>query len=655
MLLLSAFARAELPKLSILQSVPAQSVAVTTTLDLKSYIGYPGVTGQVVQFDTLLGKFNVELRADAAPTTVANFLSYVAEGRYNNTIIHRSTHLTSGANQILQGGGYTYEMPPSVVERKQAIALEYKLANERGTLAMARSSEQDSATSEWFFNVDDNSSVLDASNGGGYAVFGRVLGDGMSVVDALASLSVYDAGSPFSSLPLVDMAPGSTTISLENLVKVKSVRTLPVYPSATDSEAVVSFTASSGNPGLVSATLSGSSLILTPGAGSGATTITIASTDTNGATVETTFNVTVGPVAPAITLQPTSHSVPAGMPVVLRVAATGQPLTLQWKKDGVAIAGATNSTLLADGAGSYTAVVANGAGSVTSNVAVITPVAASNPGRLVNLSIRTDAGTGEKTLIVGFVVAGGAEDKPLLLRALGPTLGGLGVTNFLPDPSLQVLPSSGVVAASNQDWAGATEVSTIGSQVGATPLTSPISKDAALVFTTKAGVYTAQVLGAGTTSGVALAEIYDATAAESISASTPRLTNVSARAQVGTGEHILIAGFVISGETSRTVLIRGLGPALVPAGVNNALADPQLTLFPFSGPALASNDNWGGDATIKTVALAVGASTLPSDTSKDAALLVTLAPGVYTAQVSGVGGTTGVGLIEVYEVTTVAQ
>lgn len=152
--------------------------------------------------------------------------------------------------------------------------------------------------------------------------------------------------------------------------------------------------------------------------------------------------------------------------------------------------------------------------------------------------------------------------------------------------------------------------------------------------------------GADGNTGVALAEIYDATTG--FSSTTPRLTNVSARTQAGEGAGILIAGFTITGNNPKIVLIRAVGPTLGDFGVTGVLADPFLQLYRSgTSSAIAANDNW--EPTIRTIFSRVGAFNLPTG-SKDAVLLVTLPPGGYTAQVGGVGGTQGVALVEVYEV-----
>lgn len=155
-----------------------------------------------------------------------------------------------------------------------------------------------------------------------------------------------------------------------------------------------------------------------------------------------------------------------------------------------------------------------------------------------------------------------------------------------------------------------------------------------------------QVAAAAGAGGIALAEVYDATLPGAFEPSSPRLVNLSARTQVGTGANILIAGFTLGGATSKTVLIRAVGPGLAPFGVTGLLVDPKLDLYA-SSVLIATNDNWDGAATLGAAFAKVGAFALPA-TSRDAALLVTLAPGSYTAQVSGIANTTGIALVEVY-------
>jgi hypothetical protein len=170
------------------------------------------------------------------------------------------------------------------------------------------------------------------------------------------------------------------------------------------------------------------------------------------------------------------------------------------------------------------------------------------------------------------------------------------------------------------------------------------SRDAVLLSTLNSGAYTAHVRGK-TGVGVALAEVYDASTSE-----TARLVAISARTRAGTGAEVLIVGFVVAGNTPKRLLIRGIGPTLANYDVAGVLADPQLALYKQGSLApLQQNDNWGGDPALKAAFLDTGTSSL-DDSSKDAALLVTLDPGVYSAVLTGKGNTTGIALVEVYEV-----
>ncbi len=355
------------------------------------------------------------------------------------------------------------------------------------------------------------------------------------------------------------------------------------------------------------------------------------------------------PAPPVISAQPVSVSGVIGGGATFTVTASGSGNTYQWRRDNVALAGATSATLTLTNlapanAGSYTVVVTNSHGSVTSSAATLTLVSASNVGRLVNMSIRTNAGTGDKTLIVGLGLggAGTSGTKPVLIRGVGPTLVGYGLPTALVDPTMTAYQNSAVVAQ-NDDWSGGFDFNA----VGAFPFAGSAPKDAAIYNAAMAsGVYSIHISGKNNASGITLAEIYDATS--TFGATTPRLINVSARTQVGTGAEVLIAGFVVGGQTPVRLLIRGVGPTLADYGVGGAIADPKLEVFSGS-TVVASNDNWVGTAELTAAANSVYAFPLKAANSNDAAAIVTLAPGSYTVQVSGVGGTTGIGLVEVYE------
>jgi hypothetical protein len=359
---------------------------------------------------------------------------------------------------------------------------------------------------------------------------------------------------------------------------------------------------------------------------------------------------------PVFSLEPVSQTIPSGSTVVFSSLAAGAPLpSYQWAFNGVPIPGATGPTLLISGAssnsaGSYTCISSNSTGSTTSAVATLAVSSTPDIGRLVNISCRAEVGTGGNILIAGFVVGGGGTSgsESVLARASGPALVPFGVAGTLADPQLQ-LDSGSTVLGTNDGWAGDSSVSAAAASLGAFSWSNPASHDAALLQLLPEGAYTVSVSGQSGDTGVALAEIYDNPPAGTYAPGTPRIINISARVQVGTGSNVLIAGFVIGGSTSRTVLIRASGPALIPFGVTGTLPDPMLQLSSGSG-IIATNAAWGGNQQISSVAAAVGAFAWGFSSSNDSAILVTLAPGAYTAAVSGANGDSGIALIEVYEV-----
>jgi probable HAF family extracellular repeat protein len=273
------------------------------------------------------------------------------------------------------------------------------------------------------------------------------------------------------------------------------------------------------------------------------------------------------------------------------------------------------------------------------NVAVSAPAV---PGQLVNLSARAEAGAGDNALVAGFVIAGTGA-KPILVRGIGPTLAAFNLTGLLPYPQLTLFDTSGAQLGTNSGWGGGAQLAQLFAQVNAFPL-SPTSTDAALVQDLSGG-FTAQVTGLNGTTGLALAEVYDAAPANA----SAYLVNLSARAQVGAGAQALIAGFVISGNTPKTFLIRAIGPTLAGFGIADALPDPRLTLFDANGAAMQVNVGWGGAPWLYDRFAQTGAFWLPAN-SKDSAIVVTLPPGTYTAQVDGASGDTGTALVEIYAV-----
>ena len=360
------------------------------------------------------------------------------------------------------------------------------------------------------------------------------------------------------------------------------------------------------------------------------------------------------PTPPQVIEQPASLTVAPGETVRLSVTVSGHPSpTVAWFHQNAEI-GAGPSLIIPNAtsahAGAYHAVLTNEVGSVaTRPVQVDVRTQPSELEILSNISTRGRIDAGEGVMIAGFVVEG-TGSRRLLLRAIGPSLAPYGLTGLLTDPKLEFFDQSNpnTVLQSNDNWVAA-EVEAATLLTGAFTLTEP--DDAAMSVVLERGAFTARVSGADGTGGVALVEVYDASGDGT--SSGIRLTNLSTRGRVETGPSILIAGFVIKGEVPMEVLIRGIGPALGAFGVKGFLEDPVLTLFKLEAGRtlrIAANDNWSGGKDpvhIFDTTAVVGGFPLEPE-SLDAALVLWLEPGVFTAQVSGHPGETGVALVEVY-------
>ncbi|MBL9186577.1 MAG: immunoglobulin domain-containing protein [Opitutaceae bacterium] len=357
-------------------------------------------------------------------------------------------------------------------------------------------------------------------------------------------------------------------------------------------------------------------------------------------------------IPPAIAVQPASQSVVVENNFTIQVVATGTaPLSYQWRKDGRLIPGATGATfslgnVQASDAGAYSVTVGNAVDSITSNEAILA-VTVPNLGRLINLSVLTDIATAGDDFTLGYVVGGAGTfgAKPLVIRAAGPSLGAFGVAGALDDPKLELFAGT-TKTGENDNWGGSAHLAAALSAVGAFAFTGPTSRDAATEVSIATRDNSVKVSAFGNAIGKVMAEVYDATPAASFTTTTPRLINVSLRKHLGAG---LSAGFVIGGATPLRVLVRAIGPSLGLFGVPGVVADPQLALFNGSSVKIGESNDWLGTAELSAAFAAVGAFPLPA-TSKDAALVATLSPGQYSVQVSGVNNTTGVALVEVYEV-----
>ncbi len=377
-----------------------------------------------------------------------------------------------------------------------------------------------------------------------------------------------------------------------------------------------------------------------------------------GASLSRLFYTRLLPVAPVIVAQPTAVQTNTGRALTLGITSTGtEPLSYQWFKNGSSIAGALVATYSVaqtnqNNAGDYRVSISNSAGTVMS---AIIRVGVDETARVLNFSTRANAGRSDSPFIVGFAIQGPGR-KRLLIRAVGPTLGRapFNVPGTLTDPLLNVYDASGTLVFTNNDWYWPTDaafIQTVGTNLGAFPLAS-FSSDSAGLVTLPPGSYTAAISGFPLNgiepSGLALAEIYEA------DTTSARLVNLSSRSFVSADAGPMILGFVTSttGTTApKQFLIRGVGPGLGQFGVANSLADPTLTIFDAAGKAVASNDDWEQSQNLADLRAATTVLTFPlAAGSKDSALLVALAPGQYTALVSGAGNASGTALVEIYEI-----
>ena len=313
--------------------------------------------------------------------------------------------------------------------------------------------------------------------------------------------------------------------------------------------------------------------------------------------------------------------------------ASGNPVTFTSTTPLICSATGTNGSTITGVAVGTCSITANQAGNA--NYAAAPPITQTitvdpAPSTLSNISARGQVRTGANVMIGGFIISG-ATAKTVLIRARGPSLTAFGVPGALANPTVSLYSGSTNIA-SNDNWGSAANAAAI-SATGFAP-TDP--SESAILTTLSPGPYTAIMSGVGGTTGVGIVEVLE------IDNPASPLSNISTRGLIQTGANVLIGGFIISGVTPKTVLIRARGPSLAAFGVPGVLANPTMSLY--SGSTLiTNNDNWGSAANAAAIT-ATGQA--PTD-SLESAILTTLSPGPYTVIVEGVGGTSGVGILEV--------
>ena len=340
--------------------------------------------------------------------------------------------------------------------------------------------------------------------------------------------------------------------------------------------------------------------------------------------------VTAAEVAPICNLTAEPASVPTGGISTLTSSCTPTATSYVWTGGTCAGTTAATCTVTPTSTTTYSVAGVNSGGTGTVASASVTVFTAPSS-RLINLSTRGQVQTGDNVMIGGFII-GGATPKKVLVRAVGPNLANYGVSGVLLDPSLQLF-SGQTPIASNDDWGNASNVA----EIQASTFAPVNGKESAILSTLNPGAYTAIVSGVASGTGVGIVEVYELDHPE-----IP-LVNISTRGKVLTGDNVMIGGFIIQGDSAKTVLIRAVGPNLANYGVTGVLANPKLQLY--SGQTvIASNDDWG----TATNAADITATGLAPVSPLESAILITLQPGAYTAIVSGADGGSGVGIVEVF-------
>jgi Calx-beta domain len=261
------------------------------------------------------------------------------------------------------------------------------------------------------------------------------------------------------------------------------------------------------------------------------------------------------------------------------------------------------------------------------------------PARALNLATRARVQTGDQIMIGGFIITGSGE-KRVLIRALGPSLAQAGVpaSAVLLDPVIRLNKSDGSYVDFNDNWR---ECLATERELEGTAFQPKDDREAAMLDSLLPGAYTVWVVGKNQTQGIGLFEVYDFDANAGA-----ELANLSTRGYVGMENDVMIAGFTLGIDPgSVQIAIRGLGPSLAGAGLHGVLADPALELHDPNGNLMGTNDDWQSDP-VSAAQLTAHGLALPD--SKEAGLFVTLEPGTYTAILNGESVSTGIGLVEVY-------
>jgi hypothetical protein len=275
---------------------------------------------------------------------------------------------------------------------------------------------------------------------------------------------------------------------------------------------------------------------------------------------------------------------------------------------------------------------------------------AGTTGLVANVSTRLPVGTGENVLIEGFTVQGPAgSTKKIIIRAIGPSLANFGITDALPNPTLEIHDSNNnnAIVARNDDWQ-TTQIGGIitadqSAEINASGVKPGNNLESAIIANLVPGSYTAVVAGAGNSVGTGVVDAYDLSPA-----SSANLVNIATRGLIQPADKLMIAGFIIQNGPVKAV-VRAIGPSLAAFGITNALPDTTLQIRDPNGNIVVENDNWkvrSSDGSSQQAEME--ATQLQPTNDLEAALVTTLQPGQYTAQVRGKPESTGIGVVQVY-------
>jgi cyclophilin family peptidyl-prolyl cis-trans isomerase len=567
--------------LALALTATAQNTPPVVTNPIANFTEYVGATRPIelataftdsdvssaVRLTTVLGDIDLALFGQQKPITVANFLNYVNQGRY--FITDPTTHQSASSfihrsipSFIIQGGGFLGTVNPAQPANAQPTAVltfppiqnEPGISNRRGTIAMSQfGTDPNSATSQWFINLADNGGPpnnLDIRNhisgpGGGdfgpYTVFGRVVNNSMTVVDAIAAVPRFNSGAPFDTIPLRNYtAPNPPAVS--NLVTIPGISLI----------SPLTFSVSSSNAAVADATVSGTKLLVA-GHQIGSATLTVTATDFDGATVSQNFTVNVIAAPGRLVQLSTRMQVGTGDNVLIGgfiirgtapkrlmirgigpstglSGALADPVLELYDSAGAIIASNNNwgdaanrqemidtgipptspnesailTTVPTDPTyRAYTTIV-RGAANTTGIGLVEVYDLDSGPGSTVlNVATRGRVEADPNAFIGGFFL-GGSESKRVLVRAIGPSLAAAGVPGVLADPILELRNANGALLESNDDWGTSPNQAEIQAS-GAAP-TNP--KESAILRILPAGPATAIMRGVNNTTGVGSMEIY---------------------------------------------------------------------------------------------------------------------------------------------------